>query len=156
MALSKTRCSIINAWFLLRVRLELDSFEIQEAYGPHTRLTWENFLKIDKHAWSLLWWLREKKPLFTLWELNGSSFDQTWIPFTQRCNVAGCWNWSSGSWQADFKMLLFAISKLFPLENDRPLHLNIEHFFNLGPIHRRMHCAKFAWNWSGGSWDEDF
>ena len=28
---------------------------------------------------------RRKNPLFTLWELNGSSFEQTWIPFTQRC-----------------------------------------------------------------------
>ena len=27
---------------------------------------------------------RRKKPLFTLWEVNGSSFEQTWIPFTQR------------------------------------------------------------------------
>ena len=30
---------------------------------------------------------RRKSPLLTLWELNGSSFEQTWILFTQRCFV---------------------------------------------------------------------
>ena len=35
---------------------------------------------IDKHTWLPQCWLREEKTLFTLWELNGSSFEQTWIP----------------------------------------------------------------------------
>ena len=30
---------------------------------------------------------RRKKTIFTLWEVNGSSFEQTWIPFTQRTAV---------------------------------------------------------------------
>ena len=31
---------------------------------------------------------RKKNTLFTLWEfLNGSTFEQTWIPFTQECFV---------------------------------------------------------------------
>ena len=30
-----------------------------------------------------------KKSLFTLWELNGSLFELTWILFTQGCTVAG-------------------------------------------------------------------
>ena len=29
----------------------------------------------------------KKKTLFTFWELNGPSFKQTWIPFTQGCFV---------------------------------------------------------------------
>ena len=34
--------------------------------------------------------IKRKKPsFFTLWELNGSSFEQTWIPFIQGCTVAG-------------------------------------------------------------------
>ena len=27
---------------------------------------------------------------------------------------------------------------------------------NLSPLHPRMLCAKFGWNWSRGSWEEDF
>ena len=30
---------------------------------------------------------RRKNRLFTLLELNGSSFEQTWIPFNQECFV---------------------------------------------------------------------
>ena len=30
---------------------------------------------------------RRKKPLLSLWELNGSSFEQNWIPFTKGCFV---------------------------------------------------------------------
>ena len=32
---------------------------------------------------------RRKNLFFTLWELNSSSFEQTWIPFTQGCTVEG-------------------------------------------------------------------
>ena len=27
---------------------------------------------------------------------------------------------------------------------------------NLNPLHPRMHCGRFGWNWSSGSWEEDF
>ena len=27
---------------------------------------------------------------------------------------------------------------------------------HLNPLYPRMLCAKFGWNWSGGSWEEDF
>ena len=36
---------------------------------------------------SLRWLREEKKPILSLWELNGSSFEQTWILFTQGCFV---------------------------------------------------------------------
>ena len=46
-----------------------------------------------------------KKPLFTLLELSGSSFEQTWIPFHLRmlCAKFG-WNWPSGSGEEDENM----------------------------------------------------
>ena len=47
----------------------------------------EIFLKIDKHMIITMLIKRRKNSLFTLWELNGSSFEQTWIPFTQGCTV---------------------------------------------------------------------
>ena len=54
--------------------------------GPWaTTLTWENFLEIN--ITKLI--KRRKNSLSTLWELNNSSFEQTWITFTQGCTVAG-------------------------------------------------------------------
>ena len=29
--------------------------------------------------------IKRKKKILTLWEFSGSSFEQTWIPFTQGC-----------------------------------------------------------------------
>ena len=37
-----------------------------------------------------------------------------------------------------------------PLKKDKAVYLN------LNPLHPRMHCAKIAWNWPSGSWEEDF
>ena len=46
----------------------------------------------EKTSWksiNTVIWLSQcwKKSLFSLWELNGFSFEQTWIPFTQWCFV---------------------------------------------------------------------
>ena len=51
-----------------------------------TSLTWERlqFKSINTYNSNIIMLIkRRKKPLFTLWELNGSSFEQNWIPFTQ-------------------------------------------------------------------------
>ena len=57
---------------------------------------------------------RRKNPLFTLWDLNGSSFEQTWIPFTQGCFVPNFFN----------VFLLFCNYRYIPLEKGWALHLN--------------------------------
>ena len=39
------------------------------------------------------------------------------------------------------------------------LYMRIEWLFiwtNLNPLHPRMHCAKFGWNWPSGSGEEEF
>ena len=45
-----------------------------------------------------------KNPLFTLWELNGSSFEKnSWIPVSTRMLYAKFgWNWPSGSGEENF------------------------------------------------------
>ena len=66
---------------------------------------------------------RRKNLLSTLWQLNGSSFEQTWIPFMHprmHCGRFG-WNWPSGSGEEDFYILLFR--NHLPLEKGRALHL---------------------------------
>ena len=64
------------------------------------------------------------------------------------------WNWSSDSGEEDFLNFINVFSQFrnyLPLEKGRALKLR-----NLNPLHPRMFCAKFGWNWSSGSGEEDF
>ena len=71
---------------------------------------------------------RRKNKLFTLRELNGSSFTQTWISFTQEWTVAGLVD--IGPVVLEKKIFKFCqcIILLFhnylPLETGRAIHLN--------------------------------
>ena len=47
-----------------------------------TSLTWENSSNQQTHMIIIMLIERRKNPLFTLWEFNGSSFEQTWIEFS--------------------------------------------------------------------------
>ena len=42
------------------------------------------------------------------------------------------------------------LENYLPLEKDVALHLN-----KLDPLHQRMLCVKFSWNWLSGSGEED-
>ena len=62
------------------------------------------------------------------------------------------WNWPSGSGD-DFlkfhqRILRFVI--ISPCKRAKPFIWN-----NLNPYHPRMLCAKFSWNWPGGSWEDE-
>ena len=65
------------------------------------------------------------------------------------------WNWLSGSGEEDF----FLISSMYfhyfviisPCKRAGPFI-----WTNLNPLHPRMLCAKFGWNWLSGSGEEDF
>ena len=86
--------------------------------------------------------------------MNGSSFENTWISFTQRYIVPKLDE--IGPVVLEKKILNFVnIFLLFrnylPLENGGPFI-----WINLNPLHLRMLCAKFGWNWSSGSGEEDF
>ena len=70
---------------------------------------------------------RRKNSLSTLWELNGSSFKQTWIPFTQGCIVASLVKIGPVVLEKKiFKFLqcIFQFSNYLPLEKGVALHLN--------------------------------
>ena len=78
---------------------------------------------------------RRKNPLSTLWEVNGSSFQQTWITFTQSCFVP--------SWVEIGPVVLEKIFKLPPC-----IFVIISHWIRLrafiwtsfSPHHQRTLC----------------
>ena len=47
----------------------------------------KQFKSINTYGYIITLNKRRKNPSLSLWELNGSSFEQTWIPFTQGCFV---------------------------------------------------------------------
>ena len=97
---------------------------------------------IDKHTWLSQRWLREEKTLFTLWELNGSSFEQTWIPLNAPKDAL-CRVW--------LKLAQWFWRRRFLKDRAGPFICT-----NLNPLYPRMLCVKFGWNWSSDSWVEDF
>ena len=101
-------------------------------------------------------WLREvKKTVLTLWEFIGSSFEETWIPFTQRCFVPRLVE--IGSVVLEKRILKFCqcIFRYFVIISSWK---KAGPFFwtNLNPIQPKMLCAKYGWNWHSGSGEEDF
>ena len=62
------------------------------------------------------------------------------------------WNWLSGTEKNGFLNFvdLFFISKLSPFRNRTGPFI----WTNLNPLHPKMLCVKFSWNWLSGSWEE--
>ena len=81
--------------------------------------------------------------------MNGSSFEQTWIPIIQGCFVpillklAQCFLEEDVSISSMYFRYFIIIS---PWKNLAPFI-----WTNLNPIHPWMCCAKFGWNWPSGS-----
>ena len=70
---------------------------------------------------------RRKKQLFTLWEVNGYSFEQTWIPFTQGCFVPNLVEFAQRFWRRFFFNFVNVFSlfrNYLPLEKCLTFHLN--------------------------------
>ena len=119
-----------------------------------TSLTWENGYNQWTHTIIIMLIKRRKHPLFTLRKLNGSSFKQTWIPFTQGCFVPNLVEIGL----VPLEKKIFLISSMYfryfgiisPWKNAVPFI-----WINLNPHHPRMLCAKFGWNWPCGSGEED-
>ena len=64
------------------------------------------------------------------------------------------WNWPNFSGEEDFKissMYFCYFVIISPLKRAGPFI-----WTNLNPLHPRMFCAKFGWNWLSGSGEEDF
>ena len=77
-------CGITRHIYCLSVLLELAICERPMGHIAHLR---KQFKSINIYGYIITLIKRRKKPLLSLWELNGSSFEQTWIPFTQWCFV---------------------------------------------------------------------
>ena len=84
---------------------------------------------------------------------RGSSFEQTWIPFTHVCFAPNLVE--IGSVVLELKFFNFVtVFPLFrnylPLEKGGALHLN-----KPDSPSQRMKCAKFGWNWPSGSGEDE-
>ena len=84
----------------------------------------------------------------------GPSFEQTWIPFTQGCFVPSLVEIGPVVLEKKifkFHQCIFAICVIIsPWKRAGPFI-----WTNLNPLHLRMLCAKFGWNWFSGSGEED-
>ena len=64
------------------------------------------------------------------------------------------WNWPCGSGEENFlisSMYFHYFIIISPWKRVGPFI-----WTNLNPLHPRMHCVKFVWNWPSGSGEEDF
>ena len=87
--------------------------------------------------------------------MYGALFEQTWIPFTQGCFVQILVKIGQVVQKKDIfelRQCIFTISLLSRLENGHGFWFL---WTNLNPIHPRMLCLKFGWNWPSGSGEDD-
>ena len=69
---------------------------------------------------------------------------QVWLKLAQ-------WFWSSSFFNSVNVFSLFISLIISPWKRAGPFI-----WTNLNPLHPRMLCTKFGWNWPSGSWEEDF
>ena len=89
------------------------------------------------------------------WKRVVPSFEQSWIPFTQEFFVPSLVDISS----VVLKKKIFLISSMY--FHDVNINSHRERagpflWWIMNPLHLRMHCAKYGWNWPTGSEEEDF
>ena len=88
-----------------------------------------------------------KNSLFTFLELNGSSFEQIWIPFNQRCFAPNLVEIGQAALKKKFLEFVHVFS-LFcnypppPLEKGGALHLN-----KLESLSPEEALCQIGWNW---------
>ena len=108
--------------------------------GPWaTSLTWEN----SSNQFFFHWLREEKKPI---------NFILIYCFFIWRPKIG--WNWLSGSREENLLIssMSFRYFKIIsPWKRARPFIC-----INLNPLHPRMLCTKFGWNWPSGSGEEYF
>ena len=62
-------------------------------------------------------------------------------------------NWPSGSGEEDFLISSMFFCYFLIISSWKNVWPFI--WINLNSLHPSMYCAKFSWNWSGGSWEEN-
>ena len=125
--------------------------------GPWaTSLTWENSSKsINTNDYIIMLIKRRKNNIiyfmrifcFFIWRILNPPHQM------MLCAKIG-WNWLSGSGEENFlisSMCLHYFVIISPWKRAGPFN-----WTNMNPLHPRMLCAKFGWNWPSGSGEEDF
>ena len=84
--------------------------------------------------------------------MNGSSFEQTWIPFHQRMHCGRVqWFLRKRFFFLNFVNVLSSYFVIIALWKRAGLFI----WTNLNPLHSRMLYAKFGWNWPRGSVEDE-
>ena len=84
----------------------------------------------------------------------GPLFEQTWIPIKQGCIVLSLVE--IGPVVLDKKIFFNFLNVFSHFRNYLPLEKGGAIIWrNLNPLHPKMHCAKFGWNWPSGSEEEE-
>ena len=129
----------------LRVCFEFWSLSLfhkrkQEAHGPHRSP--EKTVQIIKQIW-LYHNVDSENKEKTLWEFIGSSFEQTWIPFTQGSFVPRLVEIGPVILEKNILKFLKVYFHYFIIISPWK---RATHFIwtNLYPLHPRMLCAKFG------------
>ena len=123
-----------------------------ETRGPWaTWLTWEKQFKsiniklIKRRKNNIIYFMRIY--CFFIWRILNPPHP------SMLCAKIG-WNWLSGSGEEDFlisSVYFHYFIIISPWKRAGPFI-----WTNLNPLHLRMLCAKFGWNWPNGSGEEDF
>ena len=93
--------------------------------------------------------------IFSPWKRAGPSFEQTWIPFTKGCFVPSLVE--IGPVVLENKIFFNFINVFSLFSNLLSLKKGgLLIWTHLNPLHPRILCAMFGWNWFSGSGEEDF
>ena len=84
----------------------------------------------------------------------GPSFEQSWLPFTQGCIVPSLVEFGPVGLEKDFLISSLYFCHWVIISPWKRVGSFI--WTNLNPLHPRMHCAKFGWNWHSASGEVDF
>ena len=98
---------------------------------------------------------RKNTIIIILMRIKWFFFEQNWIPFTQGCFVPSLVEIGSVVLEKKISLISTMYFHYFviisPWKRAGPFI-----WTNLYPLHPRMLCAKFGWNWLSGSGEEDF
>ena len=99
-------------------------------------------------------WFGEGKTIISFLISEWSLFVKPWVSFTKGCFVTSLVEIGPVVLEKKmfkFRQCIFAICVIIsPLKRAGPFI-----WTNLNPLHPRMLCAKFGWNWPSGSGEED-
>ena len=115
----------------------------------------KQFKSINTYDYIIMFIMRRKKTIITFMRIYWFFIWKNLNPLCPRmlCAKFG-WNWPSGSREEDFLISSMYFRYFVIIPNWKRAGPFI--WTNLNPLWPRMLCAKFGWNWSSCSEEEDF